>query len=388
MKSKKSIQIIIFTLSVLLALSVGFIIGIFCPLRQTINTSYSKDNTSNNSNYATEHNVQEKTHTGNELSTNSTANKSNESSSKYQGYDTYGSLSVKDGKLVGNDGKTAMLYGISTHGLSWFPQYVNYDTFRTLKEYYGINVVRLAMYTAEYNGYCTGDDSNKQTLKNVIINGINYATDLDMYVIVDWHTLTDNNPLQNKEAAKEFFNEISNQYKNYDNIIYEICNEPTRTSWQDIKSYAEEIIPIIRSNDKDAIILVGTPNWCQYLNEAADSPLKYDNIMYTLHFYAATHKDDLRNTLKAAIDKKLPVFVSEFGICEASGNGNLDIDSANNWIELLEENKISYVLWNLSNKNEACAFLNPDCQKISDFNKNDLSEEGKWYINIVKKYHP
>lgn len=110
--------------------------------------------------------------------------------------------------------------------------------------------------------------------------------------------------------------------------------------------------------------------------------------MYTLHFYAATYKDDLRNTLKAAIDKKLPVFVSEFGICEASGNGNLDIDSANNWIELLEENKISYVLWNLSNKNEACAFPNPDCQKISDFNKNDLSEEGKWYINIVKKYHP
>ena len=385
MKSKKAVQITIFTLSILLALSVGFIIGIFCPLRQTINTSSSKDNISHNTNSATEHNVQEKTDTENEVSTNSTVDKSNESSSEFQGYETYGSLSVKDGKLVSNNRKTAILRGISTHGLSWFPQYVNADTFRTLKECYGINVIRLAMYTSEYNGYCTGDESNKQTLKNTIYEGINHATNLGMYVIIDWHTLTDNNPLQHKEEAKEFFNQLSSQYKGYDNIIYEICNEPTGTSWQDIKSYAEEIIPIIRSNDKNAIILVGTPNWCQYLNEAADSPLKYDNIMYTLHFYAGTHKDDLRNTLKAAVDKKLPVFVSEFGICEASGNGNIDTASANSWIDLLEENQISYVLWNLSNKNESCAFLKPDCQKISDFTEKDLSEEGKWYVDILKK---
>ena len=153
-----------------------------------------------------------------------------------------------------------------------------------------------------------------------------------------------------------------------------------------MKKYAEEVIPIIRSNDKDAIILVGTPNWCQYLNDAADDPLTGDNIMYTLHFYAATHKDDLRSTLKSALDRKLPVFVSEFGICEASGNGNLDIASADAWIDLLEQNQISYVIWNLSNKDEACAFLKPDCQKTSGFTQDDLSEEGKWYIDVLKRY--
>ena len=106
--------------------------------------------------------------------------------------------------------------------------------------------------------------------------------------------------------------------------------------------------------------------------------------MYTLHIYAATHKDDLRNTLHTVLEQNLPVFVSEFGISEASGNGNIDIDSANTWISLLEDNQISYVLWNLSNKDEASAFLKPECQKTTGFTEDDLSDEGKWYVGVLK----
>lgn len=380
MNSKKS-TLIIFILSILLSLSIGFIIGVFSPLHNPNATTVS-ENSNNNSEPSSKDTIHTENSSNDKPSENVTTDNT-ETTEKFNGYKTYGALSVKGGKLVGNNGKPAILHGISTHGINWFPQYVTSDTFKTLKENYGINVVRLAMYTSEYNGYCTGDENNKQTLKNVISEGINHATNLGMYVIVDWHTLTDNNPLQNKEEAKKFFDEISKQYKDSDNIIYEICNEPVNTSWQDVKQYAEEIIPIIRSNDKNAIILVGTPNWCQYLNEAAASPLDYDNVMYTLHFYAATHKDDLRNTLKNAVNQKLPIFVSEFGICEASGNGNIDITSANSWIDLLDQSQISYILWNLSNKNEACSFLKPDCQKISDFTDNDLSEEGKWYVDAL-----
>lgn len=383
MNFKKN-TLIIFILSILLALSIGFIIGVFSPLHNPNTSTVTENSNSNNSEQQSPNTVPtEKASTA--KSTENIPTDNTESTEKFNGYKAYGALSVKDGKLVSSNGQPAILHGISTHGINWFPQYVSSDTFKTLKENYGINVIRLAMYTSEYNGYCTGDENNKQTLKNTISEGINHATNLGMYVIVDWHTLTDNNPLQNKEEAKKFFDEISRQYKDSDNIIYEICNEPVNTSWQDVKQYAEEIIPIIRSNDKNAIILVGTPNWCQYLNEAAASPLDYDNVMYTLHFYAATHKDDLRNTLKNVVAQKLPVFVSEFGITEASGNGNIDINSANSWIDLLEQNQISYVLWNLSNKNEACSFLKPDCQKISDFTDSDLSEEGKWYVDKLSQ---
>lgn len=394
MKSNKGLWAAVFVLAILLALSVGFIAGIFFPGRKADETPVSQNAAPETA--ATDANTDasagdpKETETASEAPaavSSETEQKDQKSSGKFTGRETYGALSVKDGKLVGQNGEPAVLRGISTHGLSWYPQYVNEASFRSLKEEYGINVIRLAMYTAEYNGYCTGDDANKQTLKNLITEGINHATNLGMYVIVDWHILSDSNPLQNKDQAKSFFAEISSQYQNYDNIIYEICNEPNGgTTWQDIKSYAGEVIPIIRSNDKDAIILVGTPNWSQFLNEAADDPISGDNIMYTLHFYAATHKDDLRNTLKSALDRKLPVFVSEFGICEASGSGNLDKDSANTWIDLLEKNQISYVLWNLSNKDEACALLKPDCQKTSDFTKDDLSEQGKWYVDILKKY--
>ena len=401
MKSNKGLWATVFVLSILLALSIGFIIGVFLPDRQKNETTVSQENVNSTPDISQEtanlrkenssdiSNTDEVSGSDNETNQGNKENEENEknkNTGSFKGREAYGALSVKDGKLVGKDGNPAVLRGISTHGLSWYPQYVNEATFRSLKEDYGVNVVRLAMYTAEYNGYCTGDDNNRQALKNLITEGINHATNLGMYVIVDWHILSDNNPLQNKDQAKSFFAEISSNYQNYDNIIYEICNEPNNASWQDIKTYADEVIPIIRSNDKDAIILVGTPNWSQYLNEAADNPLSYDNIMYTLHFYAATHKDDLRNTLTAALDRKLPVFVSEFGICEASGNGNLDKDSANIWIDLLEKNQISYVLWNLSNKDEACAFLKPDCQKTSDFSEEDLSEEGKWYVDILNKY--
>lgn len=320
-------------------------------------------------------------------SNNSNQNNATSTSSGFAGRQTLGALSVNNGKLVDKNGKSVMLRGISTHGLSWYPQYVKEDTFRFLRDTYGVNVIRLAMYTAEYNGYCTGDANNRQTLNNLITEGINHATNLGMYVIVDWHILSDSNPLQYKEEAKEFFARVSSQYQNYNNIIYEICNEPNGgTSWQEIKSYANEIIPVIRQNDKDAVILVGTPNWSQYLYEAANSPLDFDNVMYTLHFYAATHKDDLRGILQSALNQNLPVFVSEFGICDASGNGGLDVSSANTWIELLESNNISYVLWNLSNKNESSAFLKPECQKTTNFTEDDLSDEAKWYIDILNQH--
>lgn len=293
-----------------------------------------------------------------------------------------GRLSVKGTRLVNSQGKAVVLKGVSTHGINWFPQYVNKAAFKTLRDSWGVNCIRLAMYTEEYNGYCSG--GNQAELRKLINNGVKYATELGMYVIIDWHILSDGNPVKNKKQAMSFFKYMAKKYKNQNNIFYEICNEPNGgTSWNMIKSYASSVIKTIRKYDKKNIILVGTPTWSQDVDVAADSPIKgYSNIMYTFHFYTATHGDSYRQKVQAAIQKGLPVFVSEFGISESSGNGRIDKNEANKWMQFLKKNKISYVCWSLCNKNESCSLLKSSCNRTGNFKKSDLSQAGLWYKSV------
>lgn len=297
-----------------------------------------------------------------------------------------GRLHVKGTKLVDKKGHEVQLRGVSTHGLSWYPQYVNDKCFTQLHDKWGANVVRLAMYTEEYNGYCSGDAKNRSDLKKLIKKGVRLAKKHKMYVIVDWHILSDGNPNSHKKEAKAFFREMSREFKGYNNVIYEICNEPNNgTSWKEIKSYARSVISTIRKNDKKAVIVVGTPTWSQDVDQAAADPIKGDNIMYALHFYAATHKADLRNKMTAAINKGLPVFVTEYGICDASGNGAIDKKEADRWIQTMDEYGVSYIAWNLSNKQESSSIIKSSCSKVSGFKKSDLSDEGKWLYSMLRK---
>lgn len=292
-------------------------------------------------------------------------------------YGQHGALHVENGKLTDADGNIVQLYGMSTHGIAWFPQYINYDSFRTLRDDWNTNCIRLAMYTAEYGGYCAGGD--KEQLKQLVRDGVSYATELGMYVIVDWHILSDCDPNQNKDEAIAFFREMSEAFADNDNVLYEICNEPNSgTSWDSIKSYAEEVIPVIREQKPDAVILVGTPTWSQEIDKAATSPLTFDNVMYTLHFYAGTHKDDLRNRLETCAQNNLPVFVSEFGMCDASGNGANDFDSTTKWLDLLNKYQISFCCWNLANKDESSSVFKAASTALSDWTDEDFNESGRW----------
>ena len=289
----------------------------------------------------------------------------------------HGALHVENGKLTDADGNTVQLYGMSTHGIAWFPQYINYDSFRTLRDDWNTNCIRLAMYTAEYGGYCAGGD--KEQLKQLVKDGVSYATELGMYVIVDWHILSDCDPNQNKDEAIAFFREMAEVFADNDNVLYEICNEPNGgTSWDSIKSYAEEVIPVIRAQKPDAVILVGTPTWSQEIDKAAASPLDDSNVMYTLHFYAGTHKDDLRNRLETYVQNGLPVFVSEFGMCDASGNGANDFDSTTKWLDLLNKYQISFCCWNLANKDESSSVFKASSTALSDWTDDDFNESGRW----------
>ena len=295
-------------------------------------------------------------------------------------FETHGKLSVKGTDIVDMNGDKYQLKGVSTHGITWFPDYVNKEAFETLRDDWGANLIRLAMYTdtGDSYGYCSGGD--KDEILALVDKGVSAATELGMYVIVDWHILSDSDPNNHIDDAKEFFDKVSKKYAAQENVIYEICNEPNGgTQWSSVKSYAETIIPVIRANDKDALIIVGTPNWSQDVDIASQDPITgYDNIMYAVHFYAATHKDDLRNKVKTALDNGLPVFVSEFSLCDASGNGGIDYDSSDEWFELINENNLSYSSWSLCNKNETSALIKSDSPATGSFSDGDLSDTGKY----------
>lgn len=298
--------------------------------------------------------------------------------------EVHGALRVQGTKLVDKQGEPVRLMGMSTHGMAWFPQYVSQDTFQTLRDDWKTNCVRLALYTEEYNGYCSG--GNQEELKALVRRGVEAATNLGMYVIIDWHVLNDRDPNVHREEARAFFAEMSALYRNQENVLYEICNEPNSSAtWEQIKQYAGEVIPVIRGNDPDAVIIVGTPNWSQDIHLAADSPLPYDNLLYALHFYAATHTDWLRERLTACVQRGLPVFVSEFGLCDASGNGNNDFVQARQWMDLLEQYDIGCCNWNLANKAESSSVILPGCTKISGWSDEELSEGGRWISSYWKE---
>lgn len=289
----------------------------------------------------------------------------------------FGRLRVIDSRLFSEDGRAVQLYGMSTHGIAWFSKYVCRETFTFLKEQWGINCVRLALYTFEYNGYCTGGD--KEQLYKTVLNGVKLGFELGMYVIVDWHVLNERDPLLYMDEAVRFFERISKECAPLGNVIYEICNEPnTDARWEDITKYAETVIPVIRKNDPKSVILVGTPRWSQEIDKACCAPLEFENIMYTLHFYAATHKDHLRQELIRALDAGTPVFISEFGICDSMGSGSLDYEQGAKWRELIEDRGLSFICWNISDHRESAAILHHGCPALSGWDDDDLSEHGVW----------
>lgn len=294
----------------------------------------------------------------------------------------YGDLAVDGTHVVDEEGDIVQLKGVSTHGINWFPDYVNLDLFTQIKETTNLNTFRIAMYTEDYNGYLNTDSSSQEQLLQLIDDAVSYAEKLDMYVIIDWHILSDGNPLDHTDEAIEFFTMMSEKYGDSDNVIFEICNEPNgETTWADIESYANQVIPAIRENS-DNLIIVGTPNWSQDVDTV--EKLDYDNIVYTLHFYAGTHKQDLRDKAETAINNDIPIFVSEFGISDASGDGAIDTESGDEWLSFLDDNQISYVMWNLANKDESSALINSDVTNTTNLTYDDLTGSGQWYYDHVK----
>lgn len=298
----------------------------------------------------------------------------------------HGQLSLKNGQLVDKSGKGYQLRGMSTHGLTWFPEFVNESAFKTLRDDWNTNVVRLAMYVDEWgNGQCYM--GNKSGSLELLEKGVDICIKLDMYVIIDWHVLNPGDPSKYTNEAKSFFETVSKRYAKYPNVIYEICNEPNGgASWSsNIKPYAEKIIPVIRKNAPNSVIIVGTPTWSQEIDKPLSDPLSYKNVMYAFHFYAATHAG-LRSNVENCVAQGLPVFVSEFGTCDASGGGANDFNETQKWLSYFDKQGISYCNWSICNKDETCSVLRPGTSANGNWSESDLTENGKWIRNWLRKH--
>lgn len=304
------------------------------------------------------------------------------------GYFAHGKLSVKEADLVDQYGEKFQLYGLSSHGIQWYGHLLTYDTLKAIQTGFGNNIVRFAFYPDE-NGYCDGTENKKVQMLQDLYEGIEAATKLGLYVIVDWHMVgavneKDKNPLYYLKESKEFFSMVSEKYKDYDNILYEIMNEPNgSTTWTDCKKYANVIIPCIRKNT-DAIILVGNPRWTADLNSVMRSPLQgYENIMYTYHFYANGHRD--WSQVVNAYSIGIPVFISEFGMMESSGDGPLDINSGENWLDILDERNISYVAWNISSSKGSASIFKYGTYEYDNVEDRNLKDWGIYLKKIYRK---
>ena len=291
-----------------------------------------------------------------------------------------GKLRIEGNKVVNAQGQPIALRGMALYWSQWKPAFYNAAHIKWLRDDWKVTVVR-ASIAVGYEGYLTNPEGEMQKLRTVV----RAAIDLGIYVIIDFHE-TDNG-MDHLTQAKKFFGDVSKEFGQYPNIIYETWNEPLNTHpWATvIKPYHEAIIPIIRANAPDNIILCGTKTWSQDVDEAARNPITISkNIAYTLHFYASTHKESLRAKARTALAAGVALMVTEGGLSSADGNGGIDTAEGRLWINFLDQNGILWTNWSSVDVDESSAALKPGSSPNGGWNESQLTPSGTWVRNRIR----
>ena len=289
----------------------------------------------------------------------------------------FGQLSVSGNKIIDKNGNPVQLRGMSFFWSQWIGKYYTKETVKWLKEDWNCNIVRAAM-AVDHEGYLVNPEVEKAKVKTVI----DAAIEEGIYVLIDWHDHEAENHL---EEAKTFFSEIAETYGDIPNIIYETYNEPLNVSWKTVlKPYHEAVIAEIRKHDPDNIIVCGTRNWSQNVDDVIGNKIDDNNVAYTLHYYAATHKQELRNTALNALNNDIPLFVTEFGTTQASGDVEINEAESKLWWDFLDEHKISWCNWSIADKEELAAALKPGASATGGWSESQITTSGKIVRNELK----
>ena len=318
----------------------------------------------------------------------------------------HGQLRVSGKKIKDECDRDVQLRGMSYFWSQWEGnRFFNADVVKWLRDDWKVNVVRIPLGCNNSNRDNVPDHiyevrnlstrNNKNRVKAVVDGAIQHG----IYAVIDWHA----HPEYRSEAV-DFFSEMAQTYGDNPNVIYEIWNEPIGPSdlgeaqdyWDNtLKPYHERVIAAIRDHDPDNIIVVGTPFYDQYLSTAANNPITQDskgrsvsNIAYTLHFYAAQHKQAIRDQAQAALDANLAVWVTECGRVGTAFDSNdnpIDQDSWNTWEAWLDARKITWTKWSLSDKSESSSGLKPSAPSDGGWDPTDhLTAEGRWSRNKLR----
>lgn len=301
--------------------------------------------------------------------------------------DKNGKLHVCGLHLCNDNNDTIQLKGMSTHGIQWYGwgDCLTGKSLDTLAYSWKADIIRASLYVQE-GGY----ETNPSAFLNQMNTIIDEATSRGLYVLIDWHMLTPGDPNENLDNAKAFFDSIATKHKDKNNLIYDIANEPNNVSWAKIKTYAEIMIPFIQNIDDDAVILCGTHGWGSLgisdgknAKEITDNPIVATNFMYTFHFYAASHQQTYLNELDWASDT-IPIFVTEWGTQEATGDGVNDFEMAEKYVDLMEKKKISWTNWNFSDDHRTGAVWKENTCATADFSSANLKEAGIWVRDKIR----
>jgi endoglucanase len=250
------------------------------------------------------------------------------------------------------------------------PQYWNADVVQWLSDDWRVSVVRAAV-GVEQDGYLDNPVEEMRKLEAVIQGCISAG----VYVIVDWH---DYHARNHVEEAKAFFGQVAKKWGHHPNVLFEPYNEPQQASWRrDLKPYFEEVIAEIRKHS-DNLVICGTRSWDEQVSLAASAPVSATNIAYTIHFYAASMGQLLRDEVAKALKRGVPVFVTEWGTCEYTGDGMLNLTETKAWLDFLKDNHVSDVNWAISDKDESCSALLPGASSRGHWSDQDLTASGKY----------
>lgn len=296
---------------------------------------------------------------------------------------THGRLQAAGNRIVGADGRPVSLAGVSFGWSQWeAARFYNADTVNWLKQDWHASIVRAALGLHQEPGSYLQDPKGNRARVMAVVDA---AIATGLYVLIDWH---DHHAEQHAAQAVAFFTDMAQRYGHQPNVIYEIYNEPLRNaSWaHDVKPYAEKVIAAIRAVDPDNLIVVGTPNYSQHVDEAAADPIKDPNVAYVLHFYAGTHKADLRGRAEKALALGAPLFVTEWGTCDASGDGAVDETSVREWLAFMRTHQLSHCNWAVSDKRETAAIVHPRASSKGHWKDTDLTPSGKLARDIVRRW--
>ncbi len=295
-------------------------------------------------------------------------------------FPTLQKLRVEGVQLVNESGEPVVLRGVSYGWHNWWPRFYNKKSVEWLKEDWGVDIVRAAM-GVHFDEPKLTYNHDPQKAVEIISKVIDGAIENGIYVIIDFHS----HHLE-LELAKTFFAQMATTYGEYPNVIYEIFNEPIHQSWEEVKAYSEEVIDVIRAIDPDNVILVGNPHWDQDVHLVADDPIGGEsNIMYTLHYYADTHEEYLRERGDYALSKGIPLFISESAGMAADGDGPISEEKWKVWRDWAEERKISWITWSVADKDEMCSFLYPDASSKGGWGEGNLRESGKLTRQLLRE---